>query len=124
MRLEFGCHRTLDFREDAGNNDVLHPALMCIFQRTLNLNSAMLRILLLVHPLFLSAIPSVAQPAPPRIDAYTARVLSAFEVPGIALAIVKDGHVVLAKGYGVREMGNPARVGEDAGRLAGDGLQF
>ncbi|MDZ4699343.1 MAG: serine hydrolase [Rhodothermales bacterium] len=70
----------------------------------------MLRILPLFVLLLLSSFPSVAQPAPPGIDSYTAAVLSAFEVPGIALAIVKDGRVVLAKGYGVRELGNPAPV--------------
>jgi CubicO group peptidase (beta-lactamase class C family) len=33
-----------------------------------------------------------------------------FDVPGIALAIVKDDTVVVAKGYGVRRMGDPAPV--------------
>ncbi len=33
-----------------------------------------------------------------------------FEVPGIAVAIVKDGHVVLARGYGVRRLGETAPV--------------
>ncbi len=42
-------------------------------------------------------------PTPPRdFDAYVARVLDTFEVPGAAIAIVKDGQVVLARGYGVR----------------------
>jgi CubicO group peptidase (beta-lactamase class C family) len=48
--------------------------------------------------------------APADIDAYVERVMMAFEVPGIALAVVKDGKVVVAKGYGVRRMGDPARV--------------
>ena len=33
-----------------------------------------------------------------------------FNVPGIAVAIVKDGNVVLAKGYGVRKQGEAAPV--------------
>src|SRR5690242_17162829 len=33
-----------------------------------------------------------------------------FDVPGIAVAIVKDGKVVLAKGYGVRKIGESAPV--------------
>ncbi len=45
-------------------------------------------------------------------DAYVARTLSEFQVPGIAVAIVKDGEVVLAKGYGVKHIGEPARVDE------------
>jgi len=50
-------------------------------------------------------------PALPRdLDAYVARVMRDFEVPGIALAIVKDGRVLLAKGYGVRKLGDPTPV--------------
>src|SRR3954451_7358028 len=33
-----------------------------------------------------------------------------FDVPGIAVAIVKDGDVVLAKGYGIRKLGESAPV--------------
>jgi CubicO group peptidase (beta-lactamase class C family) len=33
-----------------------------------------------------------------------------FEVPGIAVLVVKDGQVVLSKGYGVRKLGEPAAV--------------
>lgn len=47
---------------------------------------------------------------PPGIDAAVARVMKTFEVPGLALAIVKDGRVALAKGYGVRKLGDPAPV--------------
>ncbi|MGY0503846.1 serine hydrolase [Luteimonas sp. e5] len=36
-----------------------------------------------------------------------------FEVPGIAVAIVKDGEVVLARGWGVREAGKPEAVDAD-----------
>jgi len=48
---------------------------------------------------------------PPGFDAYMGQVLQAFTVPGAAVAIVKDGRVVLAKGYGVRKLGEPATVG-------------
>ena len=34
--------------------------------------------------------------------------MKAFDVPGLSVAIVKDGAVVLAKGYGVRKLGEPA----------------
>lgn len=47
---------------------------------------------------------------PPALDAYGQQVMRQFEVPGVALAIVKDGKVVLAKGYGVRRMGESAPV--------------
>lgn len=54
--------------------------------------------------------PSTAPPA--DLDAYVASAMKAFEVPGIAVAIVKDGKIVLAKGYGVRKMGDPTPVDE------------
>jgi CubicO group peptidase (beta-lactamase class C family) len=38
------------------------------------------------------------------------RVLKAFDVPGIAIAVVKDGQVVAAQGFGVRKLGEPAKV--------------
>jgi CubicO group peptidase (beta-lactamase class C family) len=40
-----------------------------------------------------------------------------FEVPGLAVAVVKDGEVVLTRGYGVRRAGEPAPV--DAHTLFG-----
>ena len=45
-------------------------------------------------------------------DAYVERVRQQFNVPGIAVAIIKDGKVVLERGYGVREMGKAATVDE------------
>ena len=58
-----------------------------------------------------------AQPALPAqlqdFDAYMADTLKTFKVPGIAVAIVKNGKVVLARGYGVRELGKPAKVDAD-----------
>ncbi|MGJ9420186.1 serine hydrolase [Massilia sp. CMS3.1] len=38
------------------------------------------------------------------------RVMKAFDVPGIAIAVVKDGKVIAARGFGVRKLGAPARV--------------
>ena len=43
-------------------------------------------------------------------DAYVTQVMKAFEVPGLAVTVVKDGAVVLAKGYGVKKLGDPAPV--------------
>jgi CubicO group peptidase (beta-lactamase class C family) len=55
--------------------------------------------------------------APPDLDAWVSRAMRAFEVPGLAVAIVKDGAVVVAKGYGVRRLGETAPV--DARTLFG-----
>src|SRR5262245_6692186 len=49
---------------------------------------------------------------PPDLDAYVARALKEFEVPGLAVAVVKDGKVAIVKGYGVRKLGEPAPVDE------------
>jgi CubicO group peptidase (beta-lactamase class C family) len=53
------------------------------------------------------------------VDAVVARTLKAFDVPGIAVAVVKDGQVVLAKGYGVRSLATKVPV--DANTLFGIG---
>ena len=56
----------------------------------------------------------LAQAGPPAdLDTYVARSMKTFEVPGISIAIVKDGKVVLAKGYGVRKLGESAPVDEN-----------
>jgi CubicO group peptidase (beta-lactamase class C family) len=62
--------------------------------------------------LCLAAAPSVvAQTAPPPgLDAYVERAMRAWHVPGVAIAIVVNDSVVLAKGYGVRELGKPDPV--------------
>jgi len=71
-----------------------------------------------IAPSALAAPPRKGAPGvPPDIDALVARVMKSFEVPGLALAVVKDGQVVLAKGYGVRKLGEPAPV--DAQTLFG-----
>ena len=45
-----------------------------------------------------------------RFDGFVESVQKQFDVPGVAVAIVKDGQVMMERGYGVREMGTPARV--------------
>jgi CubicO group peptidase (beta-lactamase class C family) len=60
------------------------------------------------------ACPSRAQKAPlPDLDAYVARALKTFDVPGISVGIVKDGKVILARGYGIRKLGESTPVDEN-----------
>jgi len=47
---------------------------------------------------------------PPDLDRYVDSVLKIFEVPGISLAIVKDGKVMVAKGYGIKKLGEQSPV--------------
>jgi CubicO group peptidase (beta-lactamase class C family) len=39
--------------------------------------------------------------------------MALYQVPGIAVGVVKDGRLVSAKGYGVRELGKPGAVDPD-----------
>lgn len=47
------------------------------------------------------------------IDQIAEKTLKTFEVPGIAVGVVKDGKLVFAKGYGVRKLGESAPVTPD-----------
>ena len=58
-------------------------------------------------------VPAYAQEAPLNgFDDYVNKALRDWEVPGLAIAIVKDDRIVLAKGYGVRKLGDPTPVNE------------
>ncbi|MGZ8293027.1 MAG: serine hydrolase [Telluria sp.] len=54
--------------------------------------------------------PAVAQASAYDLAADVNRALATFDVPGIAIAIVKDGKVIAAQGFGVRKLGEPAPV--------------
>jgi CubicO group peptidase (beta-lactamase class C family) len=71
------------------------------------------RFVALVLVLFLPLSPAFAQGVPKDLDATVRRTLETFEVPGMAIAVVKDGKVVLARGYGVRTLGDKAPVTPD-----------
>ncbi len=45
-----------------------------------------------------------------KIDLYVTKAMQEFEVPGISIAVVKDGEVVFTKGYGVLEKGKSKKV--------------
>lgn len=73
----------------------------------------------------LAAEPSPAQfvatPVPPqqidaalaRLDDTAASILRRSRIPGLAIAVVRDGKLVYAKGFGVRKVGEAARVDAD-----------
>ena len=57
--------------------------------------------------------PVQAQEDPLRgLDDYTRQAVADWQIPGLAVAVVKDDSVVFLKGYGVREMGKDAPVDE------------
>ncbi|HYT05730.1 MAG TPA: serine hydrolase [Gemmatimonadales bacterium] len=60
--------------------------------------------------LALAAPTTSAQLRQKEFDAYVSRGLQLLRTPGAAIAVVKDGKVVFAKGYGVRRLGDKAPV--------------
>ena len=76
----------------------------------------------------LAAMPALAEEAPSaasavpipagqvemavaKVDGIVADIMQRTGVPGLAVAVVKDGKVLLAEGYGLREIGKPEPVG-------------
>lgn len=58
--------------------------------------------------------PTAAQPAPlAGLDDYVTAAMEAWNVPGLALAVIADGEVVHARGYGVRDVRTGAPVDEN-----------
>src|SRR3954469_5587988 len=47
------------------------------------------------------------------LDAYGQKALRDWNVPGFAIAVVEDGKVLVARGYGVRELSKPEPVTEN-----------
>jgi CubicO group peptidase (beta-lactamase class C family) len=51
-----------------------------------------------------------AQTVEQQFDTYVASAVKDWNVAGLAISVVKDGKIVFAKGYGVKEVGKPAAV--------------
>ena len=67
----------------------------------------------LILTLFIGSLSAIAQDAPLQgLDNYVNKALKDWDVPGVAIAIIKDDKIVFAKGYGVREIGKPDKVDE------------
>lgn len=71
--------------------------------------------ILFVALAFVSVSACAQQPAfiKDSLDAYINREMKNWELPGMAVAIVKDGKVVLSKGYGVKEAGKNDPVNDE-----------
>src|SRR5215213_7887677 len=66
---------------------------------------------LLLFPVFVFAQDDSVKLA--EIDAYAQKVREDWNIPGLAVAIVKDDKVIFAKGYGVRDINKPDKVDEN-----------
>lgn len=62
--------------------------------------------------LIVATLPAWAAP-PANFEARVEAVRAAAEVPGLAIAIVENGAITLAKGFGVRKLGSPEKVDGD-----------
>jgi CubicO group peptidase (beta-lactamase class C family) len=47
------------------------------------------------------------------LDAYVNRGLKQWQIPGVAVLVVKDGKIIVAKGYGVKELGTNDKIDEN-----------
>ncbi|MFH0759921.1 MAG: serine hydrolase [Bacteroidota bacterium] len=62
-----------------------------------------------------SSLSGQTEKAPPRfiaedLDAYIQKAMDSFRIPGVAICIVKDGKIIVGKGYGVLEINKPGKV--------------
>jgi CubicO group peptidase (beta-lactamase class C family) len=69
-----------------------------------------------MRPLLLSLLlaPAItAAQTPAAVDSIVERALTTFGNQGAAVVVIKDGKVVVARGYGIKKIGAPDRVGPD-----------
>ncbi len=70
--------------------------------------------LLSISLLLLFFISSYSQPlTSSQIDKIAGQAMKVFDVPGIAIAVVKDGKVIHSKGYGLRSVNSMQKVDEN-----------
>ncbi|MEM7476032.1 MAG: serine hydrolase domain-containing protein, partial [Planctomycetota bacterium] len=87
-----------------------HPLLLSIFF-VLICNQGLQAQVIKIQEVDVSAAEAPMASAP--FADYIEKARNDWQVPGMAVAIVKDGQVVLAKGFGVREAGKPEQVDAD-----------
>ena len=78
----------------------------------MNIFPSILRNLLLLIFAFLNTIGFAQKDIKIEIDNYLQKTQKIFEVPGVAVAIVKDRKVIFAKGFGVQSLSKKTPVNE------------
>ncbi len=68
------------------------------------MSDAAFRLSLVLFFLPLVSVPTQAEPLAPAIDAVVKKSLDAWSVPGVAVAVVRDGEVIYLKGHGVKSL--------------------
>ncbi|WP_160715465.1 serine hydrolase [Chitinophaga solisilvae] len=69
-------------------------------------------LLLSFSPLLLPAQDSIPSFVRDSLDTYVSRGLTEWQIPGAAVCIIKNGKVIVMKGYGVKEMNTGDKVDE------------
>lgn len=64
-------------------------------------------------PSTVSAAPARAEAPADRVDAIVRKAMADRRIPGLQVAVVKDGKIVLARNYGVANLQTPVPVGDD-----------
>jgi CubicO group peptidase (beta-lactamase class C family) len=77
-----------------------------VHRMSLTFRALSIAIILLAGCMPLHSQPMNAQ----QIDELAKRAMQAFDVPGLALAVVKDGRLTYANGYGVRSVAAPTEL--------------
>ena len=72
-----------------------------------------MRKLFLLTLTLITALSASAQVDLNKLDAYYAKALKDWNVPGMSIGIVKDGKLIFAKGYGVKEAGKNDKPDEN-----------
>lgn len=91
-----------------------NPPLFPIFTAIKKRNIMRCRLLLFLFVIVL-ILPVGAQSSVATLERYIEQARKAWDVPGLSVAIVKDGKVIMAKGFGVKEAGKNEAV--DGGTL-------
>ena len=76
-----------------------------------------LKIILAMILMICSVVAQKASTLPDNINSYINRVMQEFDIPGISIALVKEGQILLTRGYGLRQLGESIPV--DAATLFG-----
>ncbi|MEJ1240798.1 serine hydrolase [Chryseolinea sp. T2] len=73
-----------------------------------------MRIAALCAALMISVVAAAQKPVSQKtineFDSYVSKAMKEWDVPGLSIVVVKDGKILLKKGYGVRELGRQGAV--------------
>jgi CubicO group peptidase (beta-lactamase class C family) len=67
---------------------------------------------LLLLTLLQAQVALAQEPSLQGFDEYINKAMKEWDVPGVAIALIKNDKIILAKGYGVKKLGDPAPVNE------------